>query len=866
MAIIKFTKSYTSPDFALLNRYPDQFVDDKRKQDTDWWKINMDYWYNVAIQQYNYNKQRIVPNYELVKGKIRRSDFYNQPPEVQSFTSTLLKDEELPSYVRHYSIMTPVLNDLNGELSKRPDNVYVKAFDSDSQSEELNFRTEVCQKLIMDIVKKKILTDAAAEGTQLEDDEVDQMTAEKAQEQLGSYTTLGERWGSRVLEFMKMRFNMKEKSETAFRHLMISARQYFHIYEDNSPLGFNIEILNPKNTWVLSTADEKYTADPLDKNHGCYAAGTIQIMEFSEIINKFKLTKEEIEHMKELSQQGYLLSTRKSNLVSPVTKTDWRSVEYDVYDPAVLQYRRVLESELLNNRDELTDLLGITSAASTFGSKFLVVTAYWNSKKKMGKLTYIDEDGIVQTTMVDENYKKGTHPKEISLEWGWINQWYQGTKIGLDIYYVKPVEILDYCPIIGVVYEPENIANPPSLVDQMKPFQMLYNVAMNKLFRLLEKDLGVVFLTSIRQVPVPKDGDYQDAIEMWETEAREKGIIFIDDAPDNMKAQSSFNQHKAVDLSRSNEIQAMYNLAVQMRTECWKLVGISEQRLGESRATETATGINSALTQSYAQTEPLFAQHEYTLNKVYQALLDAALYVESNKPMSTISYITSEGEHAFVQINGSDLKMKELGVFVTSRAEDAMNFKEFRQLAQAMLQNGASPYEVSLLYGTKSIRRMQQIFKKLKDQQDQFQQQQQQIEQQKLEQQQQQFEQAQQLAQLQHEKDQAFEAFQNEQDRISKEKIAAMVAAAKAGGEDLNANGLPDVLEVSKFNLELEKAQKDYQTKVQDLTQKQSQILQQQAMNAQNADLQREKLKMEKYKVDQQVKIAKMNKNKPAKK
>jgi len=428
----------------------------------------------------------------------------------------------------------------------------------------------------------------------------------------------------------------------------------------------------------------------------------------------------------------------------------------------------------------------------------------------------------------------------------------------MDIYHVKPLSIVDYCPILGALYEIKNIENPPSLVDQMKPFQMIYNVAMNQLFRLLEKDMGVVFLTSIRHVPVPKDGDHQDALEMWETEAREKGIIFVDDSPENLKGTSSFNQHNRVDLSRSQEIQTRYNLAMQMRSECWRLVGISEQRLGEMRATETATGINSALSQSYAQTEPLFSQHEYTLNKVYQALLDAALYIESSKPQSTLSYITTEGEHAFVQINGSDLKLKELGVFVTSRAEDAQNFKEFRQLSQAMLQNGASPYEISVLYATKSMRRMQEIYKKLKEQQDQFQQQEQQQKQQEIEQKQQQFEQAQQLAQIQHEKDQTFEGYQRDQDRLSKEKVA-MINASK-GGDSSDANANKNYLDNSKLDLEISKSEREYQLKIQELTQKQQQILLQQSQISNDSSLEREKLKVEKHKIDQQVKIAKMNK------
>lgn len=865
MAIILFTKKYQSPEFALLNRYPDQFVTEKTKKSEDWWKINMDYWYNISVQQYSHNKRTIVPNYELVKGILRRSDFFSDESpnnEIRTFTETILKNQELPAFVKHYSILTPVINDLVGELSKRPDNAFVKAFDADSQSQELAHRTDILKQLIVSTIKQSAQQSAAQKGVDMGQQdptqEQDEMTPEQAIEQLSSYTSMAEKWGARVLELMKMRFNLKEKSEDAFRDLLISGKQFFHIYEDTSQFGFNVEVLNPRHVWYLTRQDEKYISDPLDPNAGAYACGTVHIMEFSEIISKMGhlLSQDEIDHMRDLAQQGYLLTGRKSNLIAPV-KAGWDSVQYDVYDPGVLQYRRLIESDMSDNKDELKDLLGLTSSAAVYGNKFLVVRAYWCSKKKVGKLTYIDEQGTLQTQLVDESYKSGMIPTQQSLEWGWVNQWYQGIKIGMDIYHVKPLEMLDYCPIIGALYEVKNVPRVPSLIDQMKPFQMLYNVAMNQLFRLLEKDMGRVMVMSLRHIPVPKDGDYQDAIEMWETEARERGVIFVDDSPENVRGTSTFNQFSAQDLSRTAEIQARYNLAVQMRSECWKLVGISEQRLGEMRATETATATNSALTQSYAQTEPLFAQHEYTLNKLYQALLDAALYIESHKPESTISYINSDGENCFVQINGSDLKFKELGVFVTSRAEDAQNFKEFRQLSQAMLQNGASPYEISVLYATKSMRKMQEIYKQLKDKQDQFAQAEQQQKQQELDQRQQQFEAQQQQMIDQHQKDQEFTAGENDLDRQSKERIAAMSHNKPVPTPEVDP--FAQQHDANKLELERNKADRAHSLAQQKLLQDQQKMSQDHNNNLKDHAMRQKEAAMEKYKVDTQLKIAREN-------
>lgn len=855
MAIIKFTPNQPTSQYALLNLYPNQFVSDREKETDGWKKINMDYFYNVAIQQYASHKDSFVRNYELVAGILRRSDFALEP-ELQSFTETLMQSEDLPAYVKHYCILTPPLNTLKGELNNKPDNVYVKAFDDDSKSEELQFRTSILNDFIFQNARERMNMQLAQQGVQTEDeDEINRVTAEKVEEYMTSYTSLAERWGAKMLEYMKMRFNMKEKSEEAFNDLLISAREYFHIYEDNTELGFNIEVLNPKNVWYITTPDTKYTSDPFDKTLGAYASGTIEIMEFSEIIHKFNLTQKEIEHLRSFAQQNYLLGSRESNLVNPNAKTGPDSVYYETYDPLVLQYRQLLEAEITSGTlDDTSDFLGLSSSAATFGNKYLVIRAYWCSKKKIGKLTYIDDDGYEQVTYVDESYKDKSHPQQLELEWTYINQWYKGVKIGLDVYYVEPFDMLDYNPIIGVLYEPKNLSKPTSFVDKMKHYQMLYNIAVNQLFRLLEKDMGVVFLMSQRHVPIPKDGAAEDALEIWEEEAREKGFIFVDDSPENLGSPSSFNQYSRVDLSRASEIQARYNLAVEIRNECWKLAGLTEQRLGSVAATETATGTNTALSQSYAQTEPYFAQHEYLINKVYQALLDAALYKQSQTEESILSNISSEGSNAFVKINGSDLKLRELGVFITSRSEDARNLQELRSLSQAMLQNGASPYEVSELFTSKSARHIKDMFKRLKDKQEAFEQQQQQIEQQKIEQSQQQFQQQQELVQLQLEKQQAFEAYQKEQDRLSKERIAYIQAASKADSPATTSDS-----ELMRIQSDEQRAYSDYQLKLRDLENKQRDILTQNSLKSRELDLKKEELKVKREEMASKERIAKEN-------
>jgi len=812
----------------------------------------MDYFANKAYAEYVKNRDTFVKNYDLVKGILRMEDFY-QEPEVKSFTDMLTADLALPAYVKHYSILTTPINELVGEISKRPDTFRVKAFDDDSKAEELEFKTGILQEYVIQQAKQKILEQASLSGQEIDEEQLQQMTAEDVKDELDSYTSIAEKWANHVLTCQKAEFNIKEKSEDSFRDMLISAREFYHIYEDNSKTGFNVEVANPKNTWFLTTPDRKYISDPTGRAQGAYAAGMVNVMELSEIIETFPdITKEEIDHLRSSLQDYGLINVRESNLGNDAISPGIDSVQYDTFDPLVLQTRMMIEGEMKENNDGLQDFLGLTSNVSSFGYKYVVVRAYWISKKKIGKLIYTDEMGNEQSILVDENYKSGTIPTQISLEWGWINQWYQGIKIGPDIYHIKPYKLLNYCPIIGITHEVKN-TEAKSLVDLMKPFQVIYNVCMNQLYKLLEKEVGKVQLMSIRHIPIPKDGDAQDALDVWEMEARNRGVVFIDDSPENLKSPSSFNQFTSLDLTRTQEIQARYTLAQQIKNECWELIGMSRQRMGSISASESATGTQTAIQQSYSQTEPLFVAHEYVLGQLYQAIIDAALYVESAKPQSTLSYITSEGESAFVQVNGSDLKFRDLKVFLTNRPEDTQMFNELRQLAQPLMQNGGSLYDVIELYSTKSMRQMKKTFKTLRDKQEAMQQQQ-------IQQQQQQIEQSGKIAQAQlaqaeqmKQQDIAHEDYQNELDRINKKEIALINAESKSGPlSDIDMSGTPDVLELNKLASDQSKAMKDYEMKMAQINSQN-----QQAVN--KLEIEREKLKVARENQANDLAVAKEN-------
>lgn len=835
MPIIKETTKNQGSHIDRYNLYPDQFVSDKEKQSDDWIKTNMDYFANVAFAQYQENRRTFVHNYNLVKGILRLEDFYIENKELASFADRVLGSNDLPSDVKHYPILNPPINTLVGEISKRPDVARVKAMDEDSKNEQLTAQTEMLHNLIFENAMARIQAQMA--GEEVDEEQLTQMVNERIQEYLTDYTSNAEKWGNHVLEALKMELNLKELSEDCFRDLIICSREFVHIYEDNSKLGIGAENLNPKNVWYLTLPDKKYI------HKDAYAGGTVRLMELSEIINKFDLTKEEIDELRDGIKELSLGHTRGSSFNQ--TGTGQNTIKYDTYSPLIEQERLMSESLVKNHEDSLGDFLGLSAPTASYGTKYVVVEAYWQSKQRIGKLTYYDREGKPQTTLVDETYKK--IPNEISIEWDYINRWYKGLRVGPHVYKTEPYKLLDYCPIIGVVHEIKNVDEARSMVDLLKPYQVLYNVCMNQLYKLLEKEVGNVYLMSIRDVPIPKDGDPQDALEIWEETARRKGVLVVDNSPENVKAGAPMQSNKSIDWTRTAEIQSRYTLAQQLKIEAWELVGITRERTGGIAATQTATGTNAALSQSYAQTEPWFTQHDYVMNETYQALLDAAQFIQTQRPETTLSYINTEGEDKFIKFNSQDIKMKDLKVFVTTRAQDQRAFEELKMLAQPMLQNGATPYEIATLYTTNSVRQMKQVFKSLRDKMDAMQQQQMQMEQQQMEQQQAQFEQQMQLQAQQQEEMLANQNEQAELERLNKKEIALIAAAAKERSAFDPVPGAGDQMMDEAFNTATEAEYKDrlFNLELQKLRQKQRESSDNLAMQMEQFRLEREKMRVQ---------------------
>ncbi len=361
---------------------------------------------------------------------------------------------------------------------------------------------------------------------------------------------------------------------------------------------------------------------------------------------------------------------------------------------------------------------------------------------------YLDEEGYQRSEYVGEDYVFDAAFGDLKLEEEWQNKWFTCTRIGQYVYTkIEELEYNDTCPIVGIVNHTKNTKGR-SLIDLMKAYQAQYNVCMNQVWDLLSKEVGVVFLGDIKVVPKKNS---ENPIEEMLWEAKERGAIFIDTSIENTGGNLQFNQLSRVDLTRTAEIQSRINLAQALRQECWELIGISRQRTGSVLASETATGTNTALAQSYSQTEPWFKNHEDLMLQVMQTALNIMQYTELKKPESILNYLNSDLDNEFFKITKNEL-LRNLFVFTTSSKEDKDKLEMLKQLLQPAMQNGADLMDAVEILSNDSEQRIKDILENIKERKEKLQREAQQLEEQKLKQQQEQF-QAEQQRLMQENKD-----------------------------------------------------------------------------------------------------------------
>jgi hypothetical protein len=764
------------------------------------------------IRQSQYNKK---VNYDLYNDILDQRD-------IERITNPYnIRNASFPAKMQNYPIVNPKIDLLVGEEFKRRFDWRVRSVNSDAISKKsAEKRDKIMQTLI----------------NNLQNDQVNDEAVQKELKELNKYFSyeyqdLKEENATRILTYLYKEQDLQLKFNAGFMDALLAAEEiYCADIVSGEPI---LRRCNPLNIFNIRSGDSHHIED------------SDLIIEYSydpigEVIDNYynELTPKQITDIEE----GYAI-----NSTGGIMNNEGFNPVFDVADFVREQNGQILE---VNSK-----------GARFFGGAYdpegniKVTRVVWRSRRKVGELKYYDQDGDPQTKLVDEKHKADKSKGE-EIEWIWINEWWEGTKIG-DSIYVKmgprPIQFRNMTNLskcgpgyVGTFYA-TNDSKAKSLMDRMKPYQYLYNTFMYRTELAFAKSKGKIAELDLSKVPDDWD------LDKWMYYAEVMGWAPIDNFKEGKKGAATgkiagnFNTTgRVLDLEMGGYIQQHIMMLQYLETQVGEIAGVSRQRQGQVENRELVGNVERAVTQSAHITERWFSIHDNVKLRALTMLLDTAKHAW-RKEKKVLQYITDDLSTVMFEVDGEEFASDQYGLFVSNTRGDHELLSSLKQLAHAGIQNDKISFsqlmDIYTSDSISSIRRKIESAELEKEQQRQKEQQQAQEMQQQQQQAQQQAQQQQIEAATQDREDkQAHEIEKTILDNDTKIEVALINAESKAMDRDANNNGIRDDIDMQKLQQQAQKLNQDYELKQREQGIKEKQLGIQEKKAADDTEIKRETL------------------------
>ena len=619
----------------------------------------------------------------------------------------------IPDRIQHYPIMNSKLSVLRGEESKRVFDYRVVITNPNAISEKENTRKEELNARLQQVI---------ADKSQSEDEFNQEL------EKINDYFTF--EWqdsreirANALLSHYTKEYNIPFLFNMGFMDGMTVGEE---IYQCDIVGGEpTIEKINPLKIRVFKSGYSNRIED----------AGMIVIEDYwspSRVIDTFydSLSRKDIEYIEK--SQGNV-SGGSTDSMDNVDERQGFVNRVFVGEEATMQDGFFWDP--IGNADSINSNL---APFDTLGN-IRVIRVYWKSLRKIKKVkSYDPMTGEELFSFYPETYilKKDQGEEE---EIFWINEAWEGTKIGSDIYVNMRPRVIQYnrlsnpsrCHfgIIGSIYN-INDSRPFSLVDMMKPYNYLYDVIHDRLNKLIAKNWGKIITLDLAKVPERWD------VEKWLYFAKTNNIAVVDSFKEGNKGAATgklaggLNNASSgvIDAELGNTIQQYTNLLEFIKMEMSEVAGITKQREGQVANRETVGGVERATLQSSHITEYLFLIHDDVKKRTLEAFLETAKIALKGRSKK-FQYLLSDGSIQIMNIDGDEFAEADYGLVV----DNSKGLQELQQkmnmLAQAALQNQILNFSTIMkLYNSSSLAEKQRLVEKneveLMERQQQMQQQQ----------------------------------------------------------------------------------------------------------------------------------------------
>ena len=604
------------------------------------------------------NKLKKV-NYDLVNGIMDMSDLE------QAFNPMGIKGVKFPTKLQNYPIEIPKLSVLKGEEARRRFDWRIRSTNEDAISTKEETLRQQIHGLLMDEIQSQEYSEELAMRRMQKMDHY----------QKYEFQDYMELTGTRIMEYFWYTQKIRDIHSSMFWDVLIGGEEICAVDIIHGEPQMNKK--HPMNISNMGSGDSvKIEDSDIIIDDGYYPVGKI-IDDFWDV-----LSPDEIDGLEDGNTRN-------------------RRADRGIMGPLDMGQ----ESQYMNESQLITvDNNDVRSFGGWFDSdgNVRVTRVVWRSRRKIGELSYLDPNGVEQVTIVDEAF-----PVDMikmygwKIKWHWINEWWQGYKIGADMY--KKIEPLprigskmsnpSFClpPYVGTIYSIGG-GESVSLMDRIRPYKYLYNVYMARTELASARNKGVIAELDLAEIP---DGWDEELVMMF---AEANGYMIKDSFSEGKKgiAQGkligSLKQrgNDVLNLNSSDVIRANLELARYVKIELGEIAGISPQREGQIDNRETYGGVERSVTQSSHITEEWFMLHDQTKIRSMELMIETAKYAWRNATGENKKKLQYNDDglitHIFT-VDGREFAESEYGYYISNGQNDTMLIQSIQNLAQAGLQN-----------------------------------------------------------------------------------------------------------------------------------------------------------------------------------
>ena len=336
----------------------------------------------------------------------------------------------------------------------------------------------------------------------------------------------------------------------------------------------------------------------------------------------------------------------------------------------------------------------------------------WRGEAKRGILTYVNELGLTTTRVVDEGYTLNKEAGDISIEWTYESQVYEGYRIGTRYTAIYPIKarpiafnregklpyngIMEVLPMMGKF----------SIIKLITPYQIMRNIfAYHREMVIAKNKMLILLIPESLIASNTEDKIYKMAAD---------GFLLVDDTED-ANSQKMANI-RLLNANLGSYITELTNLMEATKLEAREMVDMNVQRYGDIAQSAGAATTQEAITRSSMGMVILVQMFDEFRKADYNRDLDYCklAYIDG---LDT-SYWNELGQKKYISLDVDTFINSDYSTTVRNDSKELDKVQQLRQWAFSAAQNGDLDMALAAITGdnVSQIKATVQKFTELKRQ------------------------------------------------------------------------------------------------------------------------------------------------------